>query len=258
MRFGGRVQEIQGKIVGRGDTGIRWKNMKKTAILAAMVAAALPASGQDKVATREAFVARLESDGSFIALSDGSKFTVELSYRDISKKWTKGMVADYRLSPDGRCPHYEVETRSSQYVCVSPPLSHGGKGIVIQVVQMLTKNAVVTKNSSFAWSMVSLIPSWQRNAGRGLAATGFGISEGTSEAIEVTRIVGMDGVLNEQKVRLNCAHSSCHGLNPNSYTSELKGADIWVTSYGMRWDAKQEKLVQAEYNEHWKIVGPAE
>jgi len=229
--------------------------MKRTAILAAMLAAALPASGQDKVTTKEAFVAKLESDGSFIALSDGSKFTVELSYRDISKKWAKGMVADYRLSPDGRCPHYEVETKSSQYVCVSPPLSHGGKGIVIQVVQMLTKNAVVTKNSSFAWSTVSLIPSWQRNAAQ---ATGLEISKGTSVATEVTRIVGMDAILNEQKVRLNCAQSSCHGLNANSYTSELKGADVWITSYGMRWDAKQEKLVQAEYNEHWKIVGPSE
>jgi hypothetical protein len=80
MRFGGRVQEIQVKIVGRGDTGIRWKNMKKTAILAAMLAAALPASGQDKVTikTNEAFVAKLESDGSFIALSDGSKFTLSI------------------------------------------------------------------------------------------------------------------------------------------------------------------------------------
>ncbi len=220
-----------------------------------MLAAALPTSGQDIERFRGATIAICEHDGSFIALSDGSKFTVELSYRDISKKWAKGMLVNYRLSPDGRCPHYEVESTGvpSQYVCVSPPLPHGGKGITIQVVQMLTKNAIVTKNSSFAWSMASLIPSWQRNA----SATGQGMSVGTSVSTEVTKIDGMDAILNGQKVRLHCAQSSCHGLNTNSYESELRGADVWITSYGLRWDAKQEKLVQAEYNEHWKIVGAA-
>jgi hypothetical protein len=181
-------------------------------------------------------------------------FPTELSPRNGQKEWLQ-ITACRRMAVG---PHCEVETKSSQYVCVSPPLSHGGKDIVIQVVQMLTKNAIVTKNSSFAWSMVSLIPSWQRNAAQGPAATGLEISKGTSVATEVTKIVGMDATLNEQKVRLNCAQSSCHGLSANSYTSELKGADVWITSYGMRWDAKQEKLVQAEYNEHWKIVGPSE
>jgi hypothetical protein len=231
--------------------------MKRTAILTAMLVAALSATGQDKATFMGASIAKCELDGSFISLSDGSKFAVELSYRDISKKWTKGLRVSYRLSPDGRCSRYEVKTGDSpnEYVCVSPPLSHGGKGITIEVVQMLTKNSIVTENSSFAWSMASLIPSWQRNAAQGPSATGQGMSAGKSVSTEVTKIVGMDAILNNQKVRLNCAQSPCHGLNANSYTSELKGADVWMTSYGLRWDAKQEKLVQEEYNEHWKIVG---
>jgi hypothetical protein len=226
--------------------------MKKTIILAAILVASLPAFGQDKGTSIEASVAKLETDGSFIALSDGSKFSVELSYRDIAKKWAKGLRVEYRLSPDGRCSHYEVETYNShnQYLCVSLPLSHEGKDVTIQVVQMLTKNSIVTESSSFAWAMATLIPRSQ-----GPSATGLGMSSGTSVSTEVSRIVGMDAILNGQKVRLRCAESSCHGLNANSYNSELRGADEWITSYGQRWDAKQEKLVQEEYNEHWKIVG---
>src|SRR5260370_25914005 len=188
--------------------------MKKTAILAAMLAAAFSTSGQDVGTFIGASVAKCESDGSFLALSDGSKFTVELSYRDISKNWAKGLRVNYRLSPEGRCPHYEVVAETpSQYVCVSPPLSHGGKGITIEVVRMLTKNSMVTESSSFAWSMASLIPPWKRNAAQGPSATGQGMSVGQSVSTEVAKIVGMDAILNGQNVRLNCAQSPCHGLN---------------------------------------------
>ena len=224
-----------------------------------MLVGALPTSGQDKVTLNQASITKLESNGSYLELSDGSKFTVELSYRDTSKKWAKGLIVLYRPSPDGPCAHYEVQN-GEQYVCVFRPLLHGGRGITIQVVQMLTKNSIVTESSSFAWAMASLIPSSQRNAAQGL-----GTSAGTSVSTEVTKLVGMDVILNDQKVRLRCASykdltsgAACHGLNANSYNSELKGADVWITSYGMRWDAKQEKLVQEEYNEHWKIVGPWE
>jgi hypothetical protein len=228
--------------------------MKKMAILIAMLAAALLASGQGKGTFMRTSIAKCESDGSFIALSDGARFTVEPSYRDISKKLAKGLSVEYRMSPDGRCSHYELETGGpfNQYVCVSPPLSHGGKGITIQVVQMLTKNAIVTESSSFAWAMATLIP---KNAALGPSATGQGMSSGTSVSTEITKLVGMDVILNDQKVRLRCAQSPCHGLNANSYTSELKGADVWITSYGLRWDPKQERLVQEEYDERWKIVG---
>jgi hypothetical protein len=129
------------------------------------------------------------------------------------------------------------------------------KRIKIQVVQVLTKNAVITKNSSFAWATASLIPSWQRNAAQGPSATGQGMSVGTSVSTEVTKIVGMDTILNGQNVRLRCAQHSCQGLNAGEYDADLQGENIWIVSYGMVWDKKQEKLVQRRYYEHWKAVG---
>lgn len=235
--------------------------MSRLAVFFAMAFLAVAtATGQEKLTLTQASIARSEGDGSFIALNDGSKFQVEDSYRGIAKQWPKGTHVYYRPTPEGHCSRFAIESAEHRdvYVCVSLPLSHGGKDVPIQVVQMLTKDSIVTQSSAFAWSMATLIPSWQRNAAQGPTATGLGTSSGTSVSTEVTKIVGMNAILNGQNIRLQCAEPSCHGLNASSYNSELKGADAWITSYGQRWDAKQETLVREEYNEHWKIVGASQ
>lgn len=239
------------------------KNARLTVLFSLLLAAACPAQGQG-------ITLSVKSRDGVLTLSNGAIFNVGESGQEAISLWAVGDKMSYTQG-DGECPKksfWLTDEAQKDMICVRAVHSErtlsstaGRKDVTVQVVQTETAKQIVTQDSSYAQSTAAVLLKSMTSPNAAAEARGASVAGGTSVSEEVTKLVAEDVILNGQKVRLTCAftlsfsHSSCHSLNPGEYQGQLKGDKLWITSYGMEWDKKAEKLTQQTFEERWKIVG---